>query len=63
MDWRREGRRRCLFLVSELVRRLNWVLYRVPADSLVPPLPPPPVEVVWVEVWVGVWDGWISLKA
>lgn len=52
-----------MFLVSELVRRLNWVLYRVPADSLVPPLPPvpvPPVPLVEVEE---VWDGWISLKA
>lgn len=54
MDWRREGRRRCLFLVSELVRRLNWVLYRIPADSL------PLVPLVEVEE---VWDGWISLKA
>lgn len=48
-----------MFLVSELVRRLNWVLYRVPADSL-PPAPLPPVPLVEVEE---VWDGWISLKA
>lgn len=56
-----------MFLVRELVRRLNWVLYRVPADSLavVPVVPvavPGPVPVVPVPVVVVV-DGWISLNA